>query len=79
MMNQSATRVTNKASLDPATLLTARYSSPIDCAVRIVRAEGFLALYSGFSQTVARLGPWQFIFFLTYEKINMIMFGESGI
>eukprot|EP00668_Euglena_longa_P032231 GGOE01041532.1.p1 GENE.GGOE01041532.1~~GGOE01041532.1.p1 ORF type:complete len:279 (+),score=45.17 GGOE01041532.1:57-839(+) len=38
------------------------------CFTHTVRTEGFLALYKGFVPTWARLGPWQFIFWVTYEE-----------
>lgn len=37
-----------------------------------MRAEGPLALYKGFVPAYARLGPWQLVFFLTFEKINAL-------
>ena len=47
-------------------------AGPIDCAVKTVRAEGPLALYKGFVPAYARLGPWQLVFFLTFEKVNAL-------
>ncbi|KAJ0181531.1 hypothetical protein K1T71_002253 [Dendrolimus kikuchii] len=35
-----------------------------------VRNEGFLALYKGFIPTWLRMGPWNIIFFLTYEQLK---------
>lgn len=49
---------------DPA---APKYRSSLDCLVRSVRAEGLLALYKGFLPTWARLGPWQLVFWTSYE------------
>ena len=35
-----------------------------------VRSEGPLALYKGFFPAFARMGPWNVIFFLVYEKLQ---------
>jgi solute carrier family 25 (mitochondrial uncoupling protein), member 27 len=51
---------------------TKLYSGPIDCAMKTVRAEGPLALYKGFVPAYTRLGPWQLVFFLTFEQVNKL-------
>lgn len=38
--------------------------------MQTVRTEGFLALYKGFVPTWLRMGPWNVIFFLTYEQLK---------
>ncbi|GAB0095475.1 Mitochondrial uncoupling protein Bmcp [Sergentomyia squamirostris] len=48
------------------------YTSSLDCAVRTVRTEGALALYKGFIPTLMRMGPWNIIFFLTYERLKVL-------
>lgn len=35
-----------------------------------VRNEGFRALYKGFVPTWVRMGPWNIIFFITYEQLK---------
>lgn len=35
-----------------------------------VRNEGFSALYKGFIPTWFRMGPWNIIFFITYEQLK---------
>ncbi|KAK1307687.1 Mitochondrial uncoupling protein 3 [Acorus calamus] len=55
MMNQGVERV---------------YRGSLDCLVRTVRAEGFGALWKGFFPTWARLGPWQFVFWVSYEQLR---------
>ena len=34
------------------------------------RTEGLLALYKGFFPAFARMGPWNIIFFVVYEKLQ---------
>ena len=47
------------------------YKSSIDCAVKTIRSEGFLALYKGFVPAFTRMGPWNVIFFLVYERLKI--------
>ncbi|KPI98452.1 Kidney mitochondrial carrier protein 1 [Papilio xuthus] len=56
-----------KDSREPAQRI---YRGTIDCFVQTVRNEGFLALYKGFVPTWLRMGPWNIIFFLTYEQLK---------
>ncbi|CAH1795245.1 unnamed protein product, partial [Owenia fusiformis] len=46
------------------------YKSSLDCLLKTVRNEGFLALYKGFLPSYARLAPWYLIFWTTYEKVR---------
>ncbi|XP_052756776.1 mitochondrial uncoupling protein Bmcp [Galleria mellonella] len=46
------------------------YKGTIDCFMQTVRNEGFLALYKGFVPTWLRMGPWNIIFFITYEQLK---------
>jgi len=46
------------------------YKGSIDCAIQTVRNEGFAALYKGFIPTWVRMGPWNIIFFITYEQLK---------
>lgn len=61
MMNQA----TNKDG-------KAMYQSTYDCLVKTVKFEGIKALWKGFFPTWARLGPWQFVFWVSYEKFRTI-------
>lgn len=47
------------------------YKNSVDCLVRTVRGEGMKALWKGFLPTWARLGPWQFVFWVSYEKLRV--------
>ncbi|XP_058834298.1 mitochondrial uncoupling protein Bmcp [Topomyia yanbarensis] len=46
------------------------YTGSLDCAIQTVRNEGFRALYKGFVPTWVRMGPWNIIFFITYEQLK---------
>ncbi len=46
------------------------YRNSMHCAFSTVRSEGFLALYKGFVPSFTRMGPWNIIFFLVYEKLK---------
>ncbi|KAK9107516.1 hypothetical protein Syun_023527 [Stephania yunnanensis] len=48
------------------------YRNSFDCLVKTVRFEGLKALWKGFFPTWARLGPWQFVFWVSYEKFRRI-------
>mmetsp|Transcript_25898 Transcript_25898/g.31435 ORF Transcript_25898/g.31435 Transcript_25898/m.31435 type:complete len:301 (-) Transcript_25898:438-1340(-) len=49
------------------------YSSSIDCLRKTVQAEGLLSLYKGFFPTWMRLGPWQLVFWVSYEQLRAAM------
>eukprot|EP01116_Phalansterium_solitarium_P004197 TRINITY_DN15119_c0_g1_i1.p1 TRINITY_DN15119_c0_g1~~TRINITY_DN15119_c0_g1_i1.p1 ORF type:complete len:307 (-),score=27.26 TRINITY_DN15119_c0_g1_i1:145-1065(-) len=53
------------------------YSGSLDCLVKSVRAEGVLALWKGFLPTWARQGPWQLVFWVTYEQMRKFV-GATG-
>lgn len=48
------------------------YKSTFDCFVTTLRTEGIGALYRGFVPSYLRVGPWNIIFFITYEKLKVI-------
>ncbi|KAG5528832.1 hypothetical protein RHGRI_029480 [Rhododendron griersonianum] len=47
-----------------------KYRNSFHCLVKTVRVEGLGALWKGFFPTWARLGPWQFVFWVSYEKFR---------
>ncbi|KAL3318514.1 hypothetical protein Ciccas_002818 [Cichlidogyrus casuarinus] len=47
------------------------YSGMVDCAVKIVRTEGFFALYRGFFLIWARMAPWSLTFWISYEQMRL--------
>ncbi|XP_065644606.1 kidney mitochondrial carrier protein 1 isoform X2 [Hydra vulgaris] len=48
------------------------YRGSLDCALQTIRYEGFFALYKGFVPTFVRLGPWNIIFFMSYEQFKIL-------
>jgi len=53
------------------------YTGTLDCWRKVVANEGFLALYKGFIPGWLRLGPWQLVFWCSYEQLR-IMAGLGG-
>ena len=51
---------------------TTVYRSSYDCLVKTMKFEGVLALWKGFFPTWARLGPWQFVFWVSYERFCQV-------
>lgn len=51
------------------------YTGTLDCWFKTVKQEGFLALYKGFFPGWMRLGPWQLVFWCTYEQLRL----QAGI
>lgn len=49
------------------------YRNSYDCLVKTASVEGVRALWKGFFPTWARLGPWQFVFWVSYEKFRRIV------
>ncbi|XP_072936407.1 mitochondrial uncoupling protein Bmcp [Epargyreus clarus] len=68
------TRLMNQRNVkDPLAQVNQRiYKGTIDCFLQTVRNEGFLALYKGFVPTWLRMGPWNIIFFITYEQLKRL-------
>ncbi|KAM0727224.1 Mitochondrial uncoupling protein Bmcp [Formica fusca] len=64
LMNQRRVHVANNK------LSSHIYNGSIDCLVQTIKYEGVLALYKGFVPTWFRMGPWNIIFFITYEQLK---------
>ncbi|WOK92210.1 mitochondrial uncoupling protein 3 [Canna indica] len=62
------TRMMNQTSGREAAL----YKNSFDCLYKTVKFEGISALWKGFFPTWARLGPWQFVFWVSYEKFRQV-------
>lgn len=62
------TRMMNQTACKEGKL---KYVNSYDCLVKTIRVEGFRALWKGFFPTWARLGPWQFVFWVSYEKLRL--------
>lgn len=48
------------------------YKGTLDCLLQTWKNEGFFALYKGFWPNWLRLGPWNIIFFVTYEQLKKL-------
>lgn len=68
------TRLMNQRKLKKCGKLlpTHIYLGTADCFVRTFKNEGFWAFYKGFIPTLFRMGPWNIIFFITYEQLKKL-------
>jgi solute carrier family 25 uncoupling protein 27 len=48
------------------------YKGSIDCFVKTAQSEGIRGLYKGFLPGWARLGPWQLVFWVTFEQLRVV-------
>ena len=55
----------------------APYRGAMHCLWRVAATEGPRGLLRGFLPRYARLGPWQLIFFVTFEKMLWLTGGRS--
>ncbi|KAJ0975367.1 hypothetical protein J5N97_017332 [Dioscorea zingiberensis] len=62
------TRMMNQDAVKDVSL----YRNSFDCFIRTIRCEGIFALWKGFFPTWARLGPWQCVFWVSYEKFRQV-------
>ncbi|XP_041111770.1 kidney mitochondrial carrier protein 1-like isoform X1 [Polyodon spathula] len=63
------TRMMNQRVLAGNTVL---YKGTLDGLLHTWKNEGFFALYKGFWPNWLRLGPWNIIFFITYEQLKKL-------
>ncbi|XP_068638285.1 mitochondrial uncoupling protein 3 [Aristolochia californica] len=63
------TRMMSQASAKDTKIF---YRNSYDCLLKTVKLEGITALWKGFFPTWARLGPWQFVFWVSYEKLRYL-------
>ena len=68
MMDQKRLRTTAQEATSSVRI----YKSAADCFAITVRNEGFRALYRGFVPAFMRMGPWNIIFFLVYERLKLL-------
>lgn len=72
-MLTSATSLQSAApALQSASDPSRYYKGSVDCLMQTVRSEGMAALYKGFIPTWLRLGPWNIIFFITFEQLKKL-------
>ena len=48
------------------------YNGTLDCWRKVAASEGPLALYKGFMPGWLRLGPWQLVFWCSYEQLRIL-------
>lgn len=56
-----------------------KYSSMLDCFVKIVHEEGLFKLYSGFVPAFLKLAPYTIISLLLTEKITQLVTGKAAL
>lgn len=66
------TRLMNQRNLKNHTNDSIIYKGSIDCFYQTIKYEGFFALYKGIVPAYLRLGPWNIIFFMTYEQLKNV-------
>lgn len=52
------------------------YKNTVDCFIKTLKYEGFLAFYKGFLPNFSRLGSWNVIMFLTLEQAKKVFIRE---
>lgn len=55
-----------------------QYGSAVNCALTMLRKEGPLAFYKGFTPSFLRLGSWNVVMFVTYEQLKRAMMAARG-
>lgn len=70
LMNQRKLRVVSVQGGGVGTPVI--YNSSMDCILQTVKTEGVFALYKGFIPNWLRLGPWNIIFFMTFEQLKRL-------
>ncbi|CAI5773559.1 dicarboxylate carrier UCP2 isoform X1 [Podarcis muralis] len=55
-----------------------QYGSAVKCALAMLRKEGPLAFYKGFTPSFLRLGSWNVVMFVTYEQLKRAMMAARG-
>ncbi|KAB1203194.1 Mitochondrial uncoupling protein 2 [Morella rubra] len=53
------------------------YKSTLDCFIKTLKSEGFLAFYKGFFPNFVRLGTWNVIMFLIFEQAKNYFRGDA--
>ncbi|XP_034948328.1 mitochondrial uncoupling protein Bmcp isoform X2 [Chelonus insularis] len=70
------TRLMNQKQINSSTCSTSHYlyKGSVDCFFQTIKTEGVSALYKGFVPSFLRMGPWNVIFFITYEQLKKLPF-----
>mmetsp|Transcript_1952 Transcript_1952/g.2650 ORF Transcript_1952/g.2650 Transcript_1952/m.2650 type:complete len:310 (+) Transcript_1952:51-980(+) len=56
-----------------------KYSSMVDCFIKILRDEGILTLWAGFTPAFLKLAPYTIIALILTEKITMLVTGKGAL
>ncbi|CAL8107520.1 unnamed protein product [Calicophoron daubneyi] len=70
MLHQRRARTAQTSPTESAKI----YKNAFDCFFRTVKNEGVFALYKGFIPNWIRLGPWNIVFFMTFEQLQRLPF-----
>jgi solute carrier family 25 protein 34/35 len=65
--------------MDPLTGRGLLYSSPVDCLVKTVQAEGIGGLYKGFLAHYLRIGPHSILCFVFLEQLKVLARNQGVI
>lgn len=66
-----------KTCMQNQKLLAPQYENSLHCLYSVTRKEGVRGLLRGFWPRYARLGPWQLIFFVCYERFLILVTGSA--
>nr|POE60587.1 mitochondrial uncoupling protein 4 [Quercus suber] len=70
VMASFATGFVASVALNPIDVIKTRVMNmKLDCAMKIVRTEGVMALYKVFIPTISRQGPFAVVLFVTLEQV----------
>lgn len=72
LMNQKNIISTNGKPCKDNISKNGNYRGSIDCFLKTVRYEGIWSLYKGFIPNFVRMGPWNIIFFIIYERLKAL-------
>jgi solute carrier family 25 oxoglutarate transporter 11 len=56
-----------------------KYKSSVDCFLQLVKDEGFLKLWAGFTPAFLKLAPYTIISLTLAEKITMLVTGKGAL
>jgi solute carrier family 25 (mitochondrial oxoglutarate transporter), member 11 len=56
---------------------TGEYTGPLDCAKKLIRSEGALALYKGYTPAFIKLAPHTVISFIILDTLSQIILGKD--
>ncbi|CAG9329448.1 unnamed protein product [Blepharisma stoltei] len=50
-----------------------QYNGVLDCVFKTLKNEGFLAFYNGFWPNIMRIGTWNMVMFVAFERVKRIV------